>query len=196
LCPSLPLPALILEKLHYPLASSGMYYRGIQIATLGIALLIAGACQRIGGARAVLLAWILGAGQVFDGWRITDQDELNTTQWRIKLQARETQVQPPAPPTLDVTYTSAGMTMRHEKSIVTVNGSDQITDITVEGTKGTHSGTINITVNILDPSSTIIDQGTSTLPTGSGSYSVAVSLTNGNIAYGRAAKVEVIFAAG
>ncbi len=67
----IPLPALLLEWVQYPLASSGMYYRGIQIATLGIALLIAGSAQRFGNMRAVLLAWILGSGLVFDGWRVT-----------------------------------------------------------------------------------------------------------------------------
>lgn len=133
-------------------------------------------------------------GTANNGWRIVDQDEANTTQFKVKLQSRETQDQPPSPPTLDVNYTTAGYTMRHHKTVETLNGSDQITGITVEGTKDAHSGTINITVNLLDASATILDHGTATLPTSSGTYSVPISLIVGTVPYVTTTAVQVIYA--
>ena len=91
-------------------------------------------------------------------------------------------------------YTTAGYTMRHHKTVETLNGSDQITGITVEGTKDAHSGTINITVNLLDASATILDQGTATLPTSSGTYSVPISLIVGTVPYVTTTAVQVICA--
>ncbi len=67
---TLPLPAMALEALGYPTADSGMYYRAIQLAALGIAILIAGGSGT--GPKAIALAWLLGLGQVYDGWRVTD----------------------------------------------------------------------------------------------------------------------------
>ena len=136
-------------------------------------------------------------GTTNNGWRIVDQDELNTTQWRVKLQAKETVESPPVPPTLDVTYTAAGMTMRHEKSTATLNGSNQVTTITLDGTKTTHSGTVNITVRLLDANGTILDTdtGSPTLPTASGTYSEVISLTLGTIPLDNLATIQVIYTA-
>ena len=67
---NIPLPALALESLGYPTSANGMYYRAIQIAGLGMALAIAGGAGS--GGKAMVLAWVLGMGQVYDGWRVTD----------------------------------------------------------------------------------------------------------------------------
>ena len=92
---------------------------------------------------------------------------------------------------MDLNYTTASYTLHHHKTIQTVNGTDQITGITVGRTKYTHSSTIEITMDLLDASSTILDQGTGTLPTASGSFSQALSPTLGTVPYDKVAKIDV-----
>ena len=58
------LPAAVLEWCQYPIIQSGMYYRFAQVASLGLALLIAGSMQRKGGAG---LAWSIGALNIAAG---------------------------------------------------------------------------------------------------------------------------------
>jgi len=60
----IPLPALILAKLRYPLASGGMYYRLAVIGSLGLALWLTVEC-----ARRPKLAWLLLGLQLGDGIR-------------------------------------------------------------------------------------------------------------------------------
>ena len=56
------LPALLLSRLGYPIARSGMYYRFLVLAGLGGALLLAMGCGRRGW-----LAWVLAAVVIGDG---------------------------------------------------------------------------------------------------------------------------------
>ena len=86
----------------------------------------------------------------------------------------------------DVTYSSdwisaSSVLARHEASTSTINGSDQITGVTVDGTKAT--GGSDVTVQLLDSTFTILDTGTASLASASGSYSQLVSMTSGNISY-------------
>jgi hypothetical protein len=67
----LVLPAALLERFHYPTASSGMYYRAIHMSALGMAIALAGAMGRVKAPWGVLLAWGIGLAQVGDGWRST-----------------------------------------------------------------------------------------------------------------------------
>jgi hypothetical protein len=62
------LPAELLALVHYPLAESGMWYRTMFVAALGLGAVIAGGAS---GRSGVLLAWVLGVGWVADGWRVS-----------------------------------------------------------------------------------------------------------------------------
>ena len=64
------LPARILELTHYPMSESGMYYRAISLSSLGLAVLIGGACGSFRRPWGALLAWILGLGAVADAHRV------------------------------------------------------------------------------------------------------------------------------
>lgn len=65
------LPAAWLDWTGYPAGRSGMYYRAIVFASLGMAAALAGTVGRLPWKGAFLLAWIAGFGQVADGWRAT-----------------------------------------------------------------------------------------------------------------------------
>ena len=67
----LRLPAALLEALHYPTRISGMYYRAVLLAALGIPLLLAAGWPRTRRRWLVALAWGLGLVQVADGWRVS-----------------------------------------------------------------------------------------------------------------------------
>jgi hypothetical protein len=67
----LRLPAYLLELLHYPTRDSGMYYRAVLLAALGLPLLLASAWPARPRALWIALAWGLGLAQVADGWRIS-----------------------------------------------------------------------------------------------------------------------------
>ncbi len=69
----LRLPAAILEALHYPTRTSGMYYRAVLLASLGLPLLLAAGWPRRGLRWLVLAAWGIGLLQIADGWRIGRQ---------------------------------------------------------------------------------------------------------------------------
>ena len=92
----------------------------------------------------------------------------------------------------DLTYSSdysgASAVTRHESSDLTINGSDQITTVTVQGTKA--SGTVNVTVELLDASSTILDTATVSLASAAGSYNNAAALTLGTVKYAAVATVS------
>jgi len=64
-----PLPAHLLELLHYPTRKGGMYFRYAVLATLGLTLVVAAGLA--GRRRATALAWGLLALQVADGVRMT-----------------------------------------------------------------------------------------------------------------------------
>ncbi len=67
----LRLPVVLLEALHYPTRSSGMYYRAVVLAALGLPLLLASGWPRRHRRWLGLAAWSLGLLQVADGWRAT-----------------------------------------------------------------------------------------------------------------------------
>ena len=86
----------------------------------------------------------------------------------------------------DLTFTSdwssaSAIVTRHEASTSTINGSDQITGVTVDGTKA--SGASDVTVQLLDTSQSILDTGTASLSTSAGTYNQLVTLTGGTIKY-------------
>ena len=64
----LTLPAVLLERIDYPIARSGMYYRFLLLASLGTAVLVAGGAR---GFWRSVLAWVLVAGVLADTWRVT-----------------------------------------------------------------------------------------------------------------------------
>ncbi len=65
------LPAALLEALGYPTKESGMYYRAALLASLGLTVMVARAWTGRLGWLALALAWLVGLGQVADGWRAT-----------------------------------------------------------------------------------------------------------------------------
>ena len=67
----LRLPAALLEALHYPTRTSGMYYRAVVLAALGLPLLVASGWPRRRAWWWAALAWLLALLHVGDGWRIT-----------------------------------------------------------------------------------------------------------------------------
>jgi hypothetical protein len=66
------LPALLLERLHYPIEQSGMWYRAIHLASLGLALTLAGACARLPRGVGATVAWLVAIGAWYDAKRVTD----------------------------------------------------------------------------------------------------------------------------
>ncbi len=64
---------------------------------------------------------------------------------------------------------------RHESSDLTLNVSDQVTSVSVQGTKA--SGAADVKVDLLDSSLTIVDTATVSLPSASGAYDQSVTLT-------------------
>ena len=90
----------------------------------------------------------------------------------------------------DYSGASAGVT-RHESSDLTVNVSDQITAVTVQGTKA--CGDVNVKADLLDTSATILDTATVALPNAAGAYSTLANLTLGTVAYNKAATVSAVY---
>ena len=98
----------------------------------------------------------------------------------------------------DLTYTTdyssaSAIVTRHESSDLTINGSDQVTNVTVQGTKA--SGAANVTVDLLDAADTILDTATVALSSASGAYSTAAALTLGTVAYSSVVKVSSAYSA-
>ena len=83
---------------------------------------------------------------------------------------------------------------RHESTDVTLSVGDEVTTVTVQGTKA--SGAVDITVELKDTSGTILDNGTSTLPSAAGSYSTAVGLNGGTTLLRVLATVAATYASG
>jgi len=67
----LALPAALLERLGYPLAKSGMYYRAVVMASLGLCLATAGGLGRLRPPWAWVLAALVAGIAVADGVRST-----------------------------------------------------------------------------------------------------------------------------
>lgn len=66
---AIPLPAALLEALHYPLQSGGMYYRMVPFASLGLALILAASLPK--NKASILLIWGIVLLQCADGIRHT-----------------------------------------------------------------------------------------------------------------------------
>lgn len=86
----IPLPALLLDAVGYPLRQSGMYYRLMADAALGLALLIAGGLTAWRPQRAALFAW--GAALLFVGdgvrssWPLWPRPLLDVADLRLDAQ--------------------------------------------------------------------------------------------------------------
>lgn len=65
------LPAWLLDQIGYPTSTSGMYYRAIHLASLGLAMAVAGGIGRLKPGRGAVLAWSLLALVAWDTWRVT-----------------------------------------------------------------------------------------------------------------------------
>ena len=97
----------------------------------------------------------------------------------------------------DITHTSdwssaSAIVTRHEATRATIDGSDQITQVTVEGTKA--SGAADVTVDLVDNAAAIVDTKTVALSTASGAFSQAVALTLGTIKYDTIVKIAASYA--
>lgn len=66
---ALALPAEYLARYGYPLAASGMYYRIIALAALGLVVVVAAGCARL-GRWGVALAWLVSAASTAEGLRM------------------------------------------------------------------------------------------------------------------------------
>lgn len=96
----------------------------------------------------------------------------------------------------DLTYSSdysaaSAVVTRHESSDLTVNVSDQVSSITVQGNKA--NGGTKVKLDLLDTSATILDTITVALPSAAGTYSTVGNLTLGNIAYNKVAKISAVY---
>ena len=98
----------------------------------------------------------------------------------------------------DLTYTSdysgaSAIVTRHESADLTLNGSDQITTVTVQGNKA--SGGADVQVDILDASATLLDTATIALPSAAGAYNTAVTLGSGTVVYHTVTTVSASYTA-
>jgi len=91
-------------------------------------------------------------GTTNNGWRVFDTVEGSGPNKTNVFRSKEDTAVPADVPKLDVTYTAAGAMTRHESTDLTVDGTDQVTMVTVQDTK--NSGTVSVTVNLEDPSAT------------------------------------------
>jgi hypothetical protein len=66
---NIPMPAKLLEIIHYPLETGGMYYRMVPFAMLGLALILASSLPK--GRRGVGLIWLIVGLQTTDALRHT-----------------------------------------------------------------------------------------------------------------------------
>lgn len=82
---------------------------------------------------------------------------------------------------------------RHESTDLTVDGSDLVTDVAVQGTKS--SGAVAVKLDLLDVSQTILDTKTWSLPSTSGTYNETFALTNGTTKLVGLAKVLATYTA-
>ena len=84
----------------------------------------------------------------------------------------------------DLTYTSdysgASAVTRHESTDLTLNVSDQVTDVIVQGTKA--SGGVDVKIDLRDASANLLDTATVALPSGAESYNTTV-ITLGTVPY-------------
>ncbi len=69
----LAMPAALLDRAGYPLAVSGMYYRSIVVASLGLCLVLGAGLGRLAPRWAIPLAWVLAAVGIADGVRATGE---------------------------------------------------------------------------------------------------------------------------
>ena len=137
--------------------------------------------------------WVDGSATNY-GLRVNDSAENSGPSLVSIFRTSEDTAVPADIPTLDVTYTAGSLTIRQESSDLTLNGSNQVTSVTVGGSKDAHSGTKNITVTLKDGAGATLDSGTATLPTASGTYNVSVTMSGGTTAYYKVATIDVVYA--
>ena len=98
----------------------------------------------------------------------------------------------------DITYTSdysgaSAIVTRHEGTTPTIDGSDQITDLTVDVNKV--AGAVDVTVDLIDNAAAIVDTKTFALNSGAGTFNELIGLTNGTIKYDEVVKIVATYAA-
>ena len=134
--------------------------------------------------------WVDGTAN--NGFLVREQDETGTGGGiKTSFRSREDTAVPADVPTLDVTYT-APFTMRHESSDLTINGSDEVTTVDVQGTKDADGGTKTITVDLKDTAGTVVATGTGTLTAGT-TYNVSIAMSPATITYKTVAEVKVVY---
>ena len=89
-------------------------------------------------------------------------------------------------------WSAASEITRHESSDLTINGSDVVTDVAVQGTKT--SGAVDILVKLLDATATVVDNVTISLSTASGSFTTPTTvLTAQTVGYHTVARVRATY---
>lgn len=95
--------------------------------------------------------------------------------------------------TYSTNYSGASSVVtRHESSAVTANASNQVTALTVGGTKATGASKVNVTLK--DKDGATLDTGSGTLSTASGTYSKAITMP-GSVVYNRIATIATDYPA-
>ena len=89
---------------------------------------------------------------------------------------------------------ASSVVTRHESSDLTLNVSDQITSVSIQGTKA--SGAADVTVELKDSGAVVLDSGTLALPSATGAYDTAVTLSGGTTKYSKVATVLATYTLG
>ena len=88
---------------------------------------------------------------------------------------------------------ASAVVTRDEGSVLSLDGSDLVTGVTVKGNKS--SGGTNVKVDLLSASQTILDSKTIALDTAAGTYNLLVTMTNGTTKLFAVAKVLATYTA-
>lgn len=94
--------------------------------------------------------------------------------------------------TKSATWSSASFVTRHHSTDVTINGSNQVTGVTVGGAKAT--GGVNASVTLKDSAGATLASGTAGLGSASGAYSTAVSMSPATVLYQLIASIAASYA--
>jgi hypothetical protein len=138
-------------------------------------------------------AWILGIIAVLIAVAVL----VSTQAWSAGVSVTAQPIQNSGPGGV-LTYSqdwsaASNVVTRHESSDLTLNVSDQITSVSVQGTKA--SGAADVKVDLLDSSQTIVDTATVALDTAAGTYNQSVTMTGGTTKYVGVAKVLATYTA-
>ena len=86
---------------------------------------------------------------------------------------------------------SSSRITRHESSDLTIDGSDQVTHVQVQGTKA--SGNVDVKIDLLDTTGTILDTKTVSMNSGAESFTHNAAMTLANIPYFDVAEVKAVY---